>query len=123
MAMESSEVTWLVRLLEELGLNHLAHVTLYCDNTLAIHITKNLVFHERTKHIEIDFHFTQDKVLGGSLQLAHVPTKDQIADILTKALPSSQRSYLLSKLGVFSLHHQLERGGGGRVLNICMKWF
>ncbi|GAA0166054.1 hypothetical protein LIER_21302 [Lithospermum erythrorhizon] len=49
MAMASSEVTWFVRLLEELSLNHLARVILYCDNTSTIHIAKNPVFHEHTK--------------------------------------------------------------------------
>ncbi|GAA0185300.1 hypothetical protein LIER_32588 [Lithospermum erythrorhizon] len=100
LAMTSSEVTWIVRLLEELGLHILTPVTLYCDNTSAIHIAKNPVFHERTKHIEIDCHFTRDKVLEGLLQLAHIPTSDQLADILTKALPSPQHSCLMSKLGL-----------------------
>jgi len=67
MSQAASEVTWVVRLLEELGVSSLIPVTLYCDNQSAIHIGKNAVFHERTKHIEIDCHFTRDKILEGLL--------------------------------------------------------
>lgn len=58
MAQAAAEVTWLVRLLEELGVTNLKPVTLHCDNQSALHIAKNPIFHERTKHIDIDYHFT-----------------------------------------------------------------
>ena len=101
MAAASSETTWLVRLLTELGVTNLQPVTLYCDNQSAIHIGKNPVFHERTKHIEIDCHFTRDKVLEGLIQLTYTPSADQLADIMTKALGSSQHNKLKSKLGMY----------------------
>ena len=66
----AAEVTWLVRLLEELGVQSLKPVTLVCDNQSAINIGKNPVFHERTNHIELDCHFTREKVLEGLLQLS-----------------------------------------------------
>ena len=100
MAAAASEVTWLVRLLEELGISNLTPVTLHCDNQSAIHIAKNPVFHERTKHIEIDCHFTRDKVLEGLLQLTYLPTASQLADLFTKALPSPHFHSLLSQLGM-----------------------
>lgn len=111
MASAASEVTWCVRLLEELGVDNLKPVTLHCDNQSALHIAKNPVFHERTKHIEIDCHFTRDKVLEGLLQLTYLPTQHQLADVFTKILPSSQFSLLLSKLGLYSTPPNL-RGGG-----------
>ena len=46
-------------------------VTLHCDNRSALHIARNPVFHERTKHIEVDCHFTRDKVMEGLLQLSY----------------------------------------------------
>jgi len=61
MSQAAVEVTWLVRLLSELGVPQLQPVTLHCDNQSALQIAKNPVFHERTKHIEIDCHFTREK--------------------------------------------------------------
>ena len=102
MSQAASEVTWIVRLLEELGVSSLKSVTLYCDNQSIIPIGKNPFFHKRTKHIEIDCHFTRDKVLEGLLQLSYMPTSEQLADILTKILPSPQQNLILSKLGMVS---------------------
>ena len=68
MASTTYEITWTVRLLEELGVTDLKLVVLHCDNQSALHIAKNPIFHERTKHIEIDCHFTIDKVLEGLIQ-------------------------------------------------------
>lgn len=100
MASAASEVTWLVRLLEELGVTNLKPITLHYDNQYALYIVKNPVFHERTKHIELDCHFTCENVLEGLLQLSYLPTQHQLADILTKILPSPQFRELFSKLGL-----------------------
>lgn len=107
MSAAASEVTWMVRLLEELGVKQLNPVMLHCDNQSAIHIAKNPVYHERTKHIEIDIHFTRDKVLEGLLQITYLPIESQIADVLTKVLPSVQFNDLLSKLGMTQCHSSL----------------
>lgn len=101
MAQAAAELTWLMRLLEELGVSNLKPVHLFCDNQSAIHIAKNPVFHERTKHIEIDCHFTRDKVMEGLIQLSYLPTKSQLADVLTKVLSPTQFQTLLHKLGMF----------------------
>lgn len=110
MASAAAEVTWTVRLLEELGLTNLKPITLHCDSQSAIHIARNPVFHERTKHIDIDCHFTRDKVLEGLLQLTYLPTQNQLADAFTKILPLPQFQHLLSKLGMYSTPSSL-RGG------------
>uniref|UniRef100_A0A803MMV0 Copia protein n=1 Tax=Chenopodium quinoa TaxID=63459 RepID=A0A803MMV0_CHEQI len=101
MAATTSETTWLVRLLTELGMKNLKPVALHCDNQSAIHIGKNPVFRERTKHIEIDCHFTRDKVLEGLFVLNYTPTAEQLADIMTKALSSFQHNKLKFKLGMY----------------------
>lgn len=111
MSQAAAEITWLVRLLSELGLPHLHPVTLHCDNQSALQIAKNPVFHERTKHIEVDCHFTRDKVLEGLLELAYIPTHLQLADVLTKILPSPHHRELLSKLGMTTGHHPQLEGG------------
>lgn len=100
MASAAAEVTWVVRLLEELGVSDLKPVELLCDNQSALHIARNPVFHERTKHIEVDCHFTRDKVLEGLLQLIYLPTRYQLVDVFTKVSPSPQFTELLVKLGL-----------------------
>ncbi|KAL8093307.1 hypothetical protein AgCh_035258 [Apium graveolens] len=118
MAATASEITWLVRLLEEFGVTDLAHVTLHCDNQSALHIAKNPVFHERTKHIELDCHFTHDKVLEGLLQLSYLPTKHQLADVLTKVVPSPHFKELLCKLGLSALPSQSASNLRGAISSI-----
>jgi hypothetical protein len=59
---------------------------MYCDNLSNIQLAKNPVFHARTKHIEVHYHFIREKVLAGEIDLIYVNTLDQVADIFTKVL-------------------------------------
>jgi hypothetical protein len=63
-----------------------SHVPLMCDSTSAISVAKITVLHSRTKHIEVRYHFLRDNVEKGNIDLIYVPTKKQLADILTKPL-------------------------------------
>ena len=103
MAAVASEITWLVHLLEELGVQNLRPVTLECDNQSAQQIAQNSVFHQRTKRIEIDCHFTREKVLEGLIQLSYIPTQEQLADVLTKIFPSTKLHPLSTKLGMLDI--------------------
>jgi len=80
------EVVWLQKLLSNLGQLVDAPVVIYCDNISSILLANNSVYHARTKHIEVHYHFIKEEVLAKEIDLIHVSTKDQIADIFTKAL-------------------------------------
>ncbi|GJX35471.1 cysteine-rich receptor-like protein kinase 8 [Tanacetum coccineum] len=100
MALTCCEVTWLLSLLKDLGLKDLGPVDFKCDNKATIYIAANLVFHARTKHIEIGCHYVRDQVIKGEVLPSHVSTKSQLADVFTKVLSVEQHNHLLSKLGV-----------------------
>lgn len=99
MALTTCEVLWLTTLLKDLGIKNLPTATLKCDNQAALAIAANPVLHERTKHVEVDCHFIRDHIKDGTIQTSYVPSKEQLADILTKILPVPQHQYLLGKLG------------------------
>ena len=107
MASTCCEVTWLRTILHDLHVRQLAPTRLFCDNQAAIHIANNPVFHERTKHIEIDCHVVREKIQRGVVRTAYIGTKDQPADMFTKPLSTMQFGLLLSKLGVINIHSNL----------------
>lgn len=76
---------------------------LLIDNKSAIQLCKNPVFHDRTKHIETRFHFIRECVQDGKVAVDYVHTGEQLADILTKALPREKFQELREKLGMVNL--------------------
>jgi hypothetical protein len=98
----TSELFWLRWLLQDLGVSTSFATSIYCNNRSAIQITRNDVFHERTKHIEIDCHLVQHHLLQGSLQLIYVFSHDQLADIFTKSHLTGRFCDLVSKLQLVS---------------------
>ena len=85
-------------LLKDLGVFLHTPPILWCDNISVLTLASNPVFHARTKHIEVDYHFVREKVLRCDLLLKFVASHDQLADILTKGLPSPRFLWLLFKL-------------------------
>lgn len=98
------ELTWLRYLLQDLYITISYLATLYCDNLAALHIDANLVFYERTKHIELDCHHVHDKISTGQLATTHVSSSDQLGDLFTKPMHPLTLTRLLSKMGVLNIY-------------------
>lgn len=104
MASTVSELIWLRCLLQELGVSICEPTILHCDNQAALHIAANPVFHERTKHVEMDCHFVRERVASKEIQPRKISSNEQIADLFTKGLAKNRFHYLLSKLSIRDLH-------------------
>ena len=86
MALITCEFMWLKQLLQELRFEKDRQMTLVCDNQAVLHIASNPVFHERTKHFEVDCHFIREKIVSRCMTTSFVNSSDQLVDIFTKSL-------------------------------------
>nr|XP_033509236.1 secreted RxLR effector protein 161-like [Nicotiana tomentosiformis] len=90
-----AEVVWIISLFKELSVDFQLPMSLFCDSKSSIQIAANHVFHERTKHIDIDCHFIREKVQQGLVATLYLSFAEQQADVLTKGLTKAQHSYLV----------------------------
>ncbi|RVW66755.1 Retrovirus-related Pol polyprotein from transposon RE2 [Vitis vinifera] len=104
MALATCELIWLKHLLRELRFGKDEQMKLICDNQAALHIASNPVFHERTKHIEVDCHFIREKIASGCVATSFVNSNDQLADIFTKSLRGPRIKYICNKLGAYNIY-------------------
>ncbi|XP_019460071.1 PREDICTED: uncharacterized protein LOC109359830 [Lupinus angustifolius] len=112
LAATSCEIQWLTYMLDNFRIPFKRPAPLYCDNDPARPIAANSVFHERTKHIDIDCHVVKEHIQSNMFHLLPIKTTQQCADILTKALDPSPFIFLLSKLGVINIYSPACGGGG-----------
>ncbi|PNX98622.1 endoribonuclease dicer 2-like protein, partial [Trifolium pratense] len=94
---------WLSRILAQIDSRKNSCITIYCDNSSSIKLSKNPVMHGRSKHIDVRFHFLRDLTKEGAVQLVHCSSFEQVADIMTKALSFESFSRNRDKLGLFNL--------------------
>lgn len=105
-----AELTWLNRLLHDLSAPPVLPIPLHSDSQAALHIARNHVFHERTKHVELDRHFVCQQYLSDLISLTFVPSSSKVTDIFTKPLSDPSHKLILCKMAVTSLPSI--RGGG-----------
>jgi len=99
----AAEVIWIRSLLKELGLTLSTLPKIWCDNIGATYLSINPIFHARTKHVAIDFHFVLEMVAPKNLKILFVPSDDQLVDVLTKPLVSRRFHHLSYKLNIRAL--------------------
>jgi len=110
MALATAKLYWIQMLFKELGIGISSTPTLWCDNISAIALSSNPVFHARTKHVEIDYHFIREKVCHRGVKVQYISTLDQVADIFTKGQFAQQFQVLKHKLMVCSRPINLKGG-------------
>jgi hypothetical protein len=86
----AAELIWVEALLRELGVTLKERSHLWCNNLGTTFLNANLVFHARTKYIEIDYHFIRERVANNHLDIKSIFTKDQVANGFTKTLAAKQ---------------------------------
>eukprot|EP00253_Pinus_taeda_P003008 PITA_03008 len=108
-SLAACEAIWMRKILDGLFSSHLEPTVIYCDNQSCIKLSANPVFHDRSKHIDIMYHHIGDCVQRRIMLLSYIPTEDQGADILTKALTRSKFEYHRGRIGVPDNPYLVER--------------
>ena len=100
LAAAAQEAVWIQRLLDDLDKASSPPTRIYEDNQAAICMAKNPQYHGRSKHVDIKYHFVREQVAAGTVELQYCQSKNMVADLLTKGLPSTQFVRLREMLGV-----------------------
>ncbi|KAJ9678523.1 hypothetical protein PVL29_020646 [Vitis rotundifolia] len=104
LAQATCEIIWIHQLLCEVRMKCTMSAKLWCDNQAALHIAANPVYHERTKHIEVNYHFIREKIKENLVSTGYVKTGKQLRDIFTKALNGTWVEYFCNKLGMINIY-------------------
>jgi hypothetical protein len=100
----SHEAVWLRKLCGLFDLE-LEPTLIYCNNQSCVKLSKNHVFHDKSKHIEIKYHYIRDMMQRGAMELQYISTNEQIVDILTKPMSRVKYEYFKDKLGMMQNVH------------------
>eukprot|EP00253_Pinus_taeda_P024158 PITA_24158 len=95
-----TQLLWMMQTFQDIQITCTPPISILCDNTSAISVSKNLVMHSKTKHRPINYHFLREQVLEQKVKLEYVPSKEQVVDIFTKPLPRETFEYPKQNLGV-----------------------
>ena len=110
MSVAVKEVVWIANLCRELQAPQDKPIAFFCDSTAAIHIANNPVFHERTKHVELNCHQVRDMICSVLIKTLHVGTASQLADVFTKPIFPTQFNALIGKMSLHSIYSPSWRG-------------
>lgn len=110
MAATTVELLWVSYILKDLFVPTPLHVTLFCDNRAAQQMAANPCYHECTKHLDIDCHFSREQIQAGFLQTSYIPTTLQIADVMIKALGQHRSTSFFGFQVGFARNSNLTRG-------------
>ncbi|WZZ64845.1 hypothetical protein YC2023_076215 [Brassica napus] len=99
----TNELVWIKGILKHLEIDQATPMTMHCDNQAAIHIASNSVFHERTKHIEVDCHKVRQMIILGIILPCYTRSEDQLADVFTKAARQKTMESIHIMLGLIDL--------------------
>jgi hypothetical protein len=103
----STQALWLIRLLSDLLGRDTGAVELRVDNKFALALAKNPIFHKRSKHIRVRYHFIRGCLEEGNFKAWYINSKDQLADLLTKPLGRIKFLELCSSIGMVQLSHKM----------------
>jgi len=112
------ELVWLKQFLTKLQFGHVTQMTLICDNQTTLYISFNFAFHERTKHVDIDYYFIQEKNVSGDIKTEFVNLNYQLANIFTKFLRDRELIIFVTSLVHTIYMHQLEGSVGYITFNV-----
>jgi hypothetical protein len=109
LSVEVCEVVWLRKLLIDLFDHEMDPTIIHCDNQKCVKLYKDPVFHDRSKHIEIKYHYIRDMVQKKEAHVQYLPTHEQIVDIFTKPLSKTKSEYFCERLGLVKNTSLVER--------------
>jgi hypothetical protein len=99
LAKACTEAIWIRRLLSDLGFKQKI-TNIFCDNQSAIAISTSSKHHDRSKHIDVKYHYIKDQILSAEVEITHISTEDMTADILTKGFHRGLHQKHTSALGL-----------------------